>query len=351
MKTLKEIYDEMMLDFVRRTGVTTQGNCDLAARIYALAAQIYALQVQGEWVRKQSFPQTAEGEYLDRHAQMRGLERKPAACAQGVVRIGVAESANYLRGIPKGTVLMTEDRIRFKTTKTGLIGSGEMWVDVPVQAEQPGTSGNVPAGAITRFAVTPVSALTCINAEDCTGGTDEEDDEALRGRVLESFRMLSNGANAAYYRQLLMSDSAVAQAVVVPRPRGVGSADVYVSTPGGWPGYETLDRLQRLVDEQREIAVDVQVKMPDWWTQPVKIQVAVKPGYDAEEVKERVKTAIAGYFTGDLLGQDILRAKLGSLVYGCEGVENYNILAPKEDVAVNETEMVILGELTVEEMT
>lgn len=350
MKTLKEIYDEMMLDFVHRTGLTTLDSCDLAARMYALAAQIYALQVQGEWVRKQSFPQTAQGEYLDRHAQMRGLERKQAACAQGTVRISVAESADYLRGVPKGTVLITDDQRRFQTTKTGLIGRGEMWVDVPAQAEEPGTQGNVPAGAITRFAVTPVSAITCTNLEDFTGGSDEEGDEALRGRVLESFRMLSNGANAAYYRQLMMADSAVAQAVVVPRPRGVGSADVYVSTHTGWPGYETLERLQKLVDEQREIAVDVQVKTPGWRSLSVEVRVAVEDGYDADAVKENVRAAIAGYFTGDLLGQDILRARLGSLVFGCEGVKNYTILSPDGDIEVGETEIVILGDVTVEDM-
>lgn len=79
MKTVDEIYQEMLTCYAQRTGMEPEGGCDLAARLYALAAQVYALQVQTDWVARQSFPQTAEGESLDRHAQMRGLERKQAA--------------------------------------------------------------------------------------------------------------------------------------------------------------------------------------------------------------------------------------------------------------------------------
>ena len=52
--------------------------------MYALAAQIYSLYIQADWVARQAFPQTAEGEYLDCHAQLRSLERKGAvSCRQG----------------------------------------------------------------------------------------------------------------------------------------------------------------------------------------------------------------------------------------------------------------------------
>ena len=67
MKSVETLYREMTRDFAGRTGVTLVDSCDLAARMYALAAQIYALQVHSDWVRRQCFPQTAVGEYLDYH--------------------------------------------------------------------------------------------------------------------------------------------------------------------------------------------------------------------------------------------------------------------------------------------
>lgn len=84
MKTVEEIYQELLAAFGTRTGLEPRGGTDLSARMYALAAQVYGLYVQAEWVVRQAFPQTAQGEYLDQHAQLRGLTRKPAVQAEGV---------------------------------------------------------------------------------------------------------------------------------------------------------------------------------------------------------------------------------------------------------------------------
>ena len=43
--------------------------------------------------------------------------------------------------------------------------------------------------------------------------------------------------------------------------------------------------------------------------------------------------------------------KLGSVIYGWEGVENYRILSPTADVAAEETVLPEIATLTVEEMT
>ena len=83
MKTVDEIFEEMLACFGEKTGVELEAGCDLAVRLYAAAAQVYALYVQADWVARQAFPQTAEGEYLDLHAQLRSLERpgRWAPCA------------------------------------------------------------------------------------------------------------------------------------------------------------------------------------------------------------------------------------------------------------------------------
>ena len=350
MKSVEELYREMTRDFAGRTGVTMVDSCDLAARMYALAAQIYALQVHSDWVRRQCFPQTAVGENLDHHAKMRSLERKNATCAQGVVRFFAGEASELVRTIPKGTICMTPGLVRFETQTVGNLLAGEMWVDVPVRAAEAGIAGNAAAGTVTEMAVAPVGIVSCTNPEGITGGVDEEDDESLRERVLHSFRYLPNGANAAYYRQLAMADDEVAQAVVVPRPRGVGSVDVVVASPAGVPGEELLNRLQQALDKEREIAVNLVVRAPETVEVKVAVEVAAGKGYEAETVRERVKTALEGYFSGELLGENLLLAKLGSVIYGCEGVENYRINLPAADVAVEQAQLPVLTQLSVEAM-
>ena len=63
-----------------------------------------------------------------------------------------------------------------------------------------------------------------------------------------------------------------------------------------------------------------------------------------------VATAVE-WFTGKLLGQDVLRAKLGELIYHCEGVANYTITTPGADVPVDDDVLPVLGTLKVEAKT
>ena len=80
--TIEEIYQRLAADFQARTGRSAGASSDLAVRFYAVAAQIYSLYVQGEWTRRQCVPQTAQGEYLDKHAFLRGVTRRQAAKAE-----------------------------------------------------------------------------------------------------------------------------------------------------------------------------------------------------------------------------------------------------------------------------
>ena len=350
MKTIDEIYREMLACFGEETGLEPREGTDLSARMYALAAQVYALYVQADWVTRQAFPQTAEGEYLDYHAQLRSLERKPALPAQGTVRFTAGEAAQSDRSIPQGTVCMTAGLVRFATTQAAVLPAGELTVDVPVQALEPGTAGNVSAQTVVSMAVAPMGIASCTNPQAFAGGADGEGDEELRARILDTFRRLPNGANAAFYEQGALSFDQVAAAAVIPKPRGLGSVDVIVSTLAGTPGEELLEQLQDYFEQRREIAVDVQVKAPTPVTVNVAVQVKAKGGWDKTQVLDQVEEALEGWFDGKLLGQDVLLARLGSLIYGCDGVENYAVSAPAADLAVDADELPVLGTLSVEEM-
>ena len=350
MKTIDEIYREMLACFGEETGLEPREGTDLSARMYTLAAQVYALYVQADWVARQAFPQTAEGEYLDYHAQLRSLERKPALPAQGTVRFTAGEAAQSDRAIPEGTVCMTAGLVRFATTQAAVLPAGELTVDVPVQALEPGTAGNVSAQTVVSMAVAPMGIASCTNPQAFAGGADGEGDEELRARILDTFRRLPNGANAAFYEQGALSFDQVAAAAVIPKPRGLGSVDVIVSTLAGTPGEELLEQLQDYFEQRREIAVDVQVKAPAPVTVNVAVQVKAKGGWDKTQVLDQVEGALEGWFDGKLLGQDVLLARLGSLIYGCDGVENYAVSAPAADLAVDADELPVLGTLSVEEM-
>lgn len=352
MKELDTIYSEMLTAFSQASNYIPHNSCDLAARLYAAAAQIQALYHQAQWVLDQSFPQTAQGTYLEQHAALRGLKRDTAACATGVIRFGVSNTstASIDLTIEAGTVCMTKSGIRFTTTEDGVLPAGSSYVDVPAMAVTAGTDGNVAAGTITIMSAMPTGIKACINPEAFSGGVNAESDEDLRIRLLDSYKRLPNGANAAYYEQTALSYTGVAAAVAVGRPRGVGSVDVYIATDKGIPEQELLDAINEYLQQRREISVDLQVLAPT--VNAVDISVSILPStYTTfEEAQAQVDAALREAFTGSLLGKGVTLAYLGDLLYHLDGVSNYRISTPVGDVAASPTILPTLGSVTITEM-
>ena len=350
MRNIEEIYQELKAAFAARSGFAPGDGCDLAVRLWAAAAQIQALDMQADWVLDQSFPQTASGIYLDRHAAMRGLSRLPAAGAAGVLRFYVRDVSGEAITIESGTVCMTADEKRFQTMEAAVIQPGELYAEAEARALEVGSDGNVVAGAVCILTACPVSVTGCSNPAAFTGGCDAEDDETLRRRILENYQRLPNGANAAWYETTAMSHSGVAAAKAVGRARGIGTVDVYIAEESGPPSDELLAEVQADLQERREIAVDVQVLAPTAQTVNVSVELSVAGGHTFEEVKADAEEVIIGFFNGRLLGEPMRIAELGSRLYALEGVENYHILAPAEDIAGDSALLPVLGTLGVTEM-
>lgn len=347
MKTVEELYGAMMAAFTEKTGMEASDSGDLAVRLYAVAAQLYSLYVQADWTARQCFPQSAAGEYLDRHAALRGVSRRQAARAQGAIRFSVDSALTTDLTIPVGTVCMTTGLVRFETTQAAILPAGQTWVEVAAQAVEPGTVGNAAAGSVLSMAVAPVGVSRCSNPQPFLGGMDEEEDEVLRERVLETFKRLPNGANAAFYQQGALSFPQVAAASVIPRKRGVGTVDVVIATEAGIPDQALLVQVEAYFEARREIAVDVQVKAPTPKTVTVSVAVKAEESYDAAVVRREVETALTAFFGGKRLAKDLLRAELGRVVFGVPGVANYSLTSPAADVVVGADELPQVGSIEV----
>lgn len=346
-KTIDSIYAEMLAAFGEASGYLPSASCDLAARLYAAAAQIQGLYLQAQWLLDQSFPQTAKGEYLERHAYLRGLSRSVATCATGSLRFGLSLAVGGDLTVKSGTVCMTDTGIRFATTDNVVLKAGDLYVDAPAVALEPGKAGNVAANTVTIMAAMPVGIKACTNPEAFSGGDDAESDEDLRERLLDSYRRLPNGANAAYYEQTALSRTGVAAAVAVGRPRGVGSVDLYIATDAGLPDDTLLAEVNDYLQEKREISVDLRVLAPT--PQAINISAAILPasGFTFEEARTDVDAALREVFTGAMLGKGVSLAFLGNLLYDLESVENYSFASPTADLTASPTVLPCLGKVEI----
>lgn len=117
---------------------------------------------------------------------------------------------------------------------------------------------------------------------------------------------------------------------------------------GGTDG-ELLAEVTQDLGEKREIAVDVQVLAPETKTVDITLELDAGDG-NFDDLRLRVEAVLRMFFSGRLLGHDVLLAELGSLVYGVEGVQNYRFHTPTEDLAASDAVLPVLGELTITQM-
>ena len=349
MKEVSELYRQMLDVFTEKTGFSMDDSADLAVRLYAAAAQLQTLYIYADWALAQSFPQTAEGEYLDRHAALRGIARKDGEKAHGVLRFRVELAREDDLTIPAGTVCSTAGLVRFVTLEDAVIAAGDLYADAPAQAESAGSAGNTAAGTVTVMTQAPVGVAGVTNPAAFTGGTDGETDAALRERVLGSFIRLPNGANAAFYEQRALAHAGVRAASVIPRENGIGTVGVVIAAEDGVPSEALVAEVQADIQKVREIAVDVTVRAPSVKTVAVTAALTPKAGASFDEAKAAVTGALAAYFGGGMLGRSVYRAALGNVIYGTGLVENYRLSAPASDIAGAADRLPVLGTLRLTE--
>ncbi len=113
------------------------------------------------------------------------IEKSKTASVTGMVAIpqgranGIARFRNLtidLTGIPSGTVISTQANppIRFSTMEDAIVAAGfGKTVDVPIQAQEPGSAGNLPADTLIVFEGNLGASLAVINPDPTTGGSDK----------------------------------------------------------------------------------------------------------------------------------------------------------------------------------
>ncbi len=327
MRSYDEILVAMKAEFEEKAGFSPDDASDIGIRLKVLASQIYSLGAELDWLKRQAFPQTATGEELDKHAEMRGVIRKGAKKAAGYVVFYRDEPAVSDIFIPAGTVCITNGQplLRFLTVSDAIFPAGGWDLEVPVVAENAGTIFNVGSRAICALE-TPIEGIHGVtNDMPFYGGVNPESDEDLRRRLLQSFKVI-NGANSDFYKKEVLKFPEVRSANVAKHPRGTGTLDIYVTGYGVPLQQSKLNEIKAYLGTIREVSVDIEVKNAMYYYYNVTVNVTVDSGYSSEEVKGRVRKAIEDFFMVLEVGQPVILSKLGAAISAVEGVTDYTFV-------------------------
>jgi uncharacterized phage protein gp47/JayE len=234
----------------------------------ANAALAYLTLLYVSWVAKQLLPDTAETEWLDRHADiwLASNARKAATFASGTVTLtGINGTA-----VPAGTRFTSAGSLEYETTALVTIGAGA--TSAAVEAIDAGALGNQDAGETLTIssAISGVDATATVVS--ISGGADEETDDELRGRVLDRIRKPPMGGDADDYVAWALEVPGVTRAWCAPREMGAGSVTVRFMmddlradpdpSVSGFPLSGDVAAVQAHIDSLRPVTAQVFVEAP-----------------------------------------------------------------------------------------
>lgn len=282
------------------------------------------------------FPMYAYGEWLDYHAQMRGISRRPATASSGTLQLTVTKNTN----IPEGSQFSTasvdgQPSVVFETTQ-GKFNLPEGTTEVPVKCMQTGTAGNVIAGTVI-FKLSQLSGVTAVtNPEAITGGTEEEDDDSLRARIvsLDQSQSVSYVGSVADYKRWSLEVPGVGGVTVIPAQDDSGLVTLVITDSNGDPANEEIcqnvyDYIMSPADPELRLTapnVKLSVIPPTITELSISATVEVGTGSSLDSIKSAFIEAVQAYLDTARSDGEVRYTQIGKILAGIPGVYDYDAL-------------------------
>ena len=354
METYEEILLRMQDKYKKITGCDADDASDIGIRLKVLAGELLSIEANIDWLKNQMFAQTATGKQLEYHASERGLKRKAALCSTGTLSFSRESALDYDVLIPKGTVCSTTgvNGTRYETTDDAVLDAGKLSITVNAQSCEGGADKIASKGSVTVMVDPPAGITSVTNEAAFIGCAAEETDDELRARILNSYKNISNGTNSAFYKEEILKYDGVHSVSVVPLARGNGTVDIYVAGKGETLSSDIISKIQSGIDKLREINVDIKIKSPTLVKTGVKVNIYVEEGYTFSNVKNDCISAITDYYNNLGIGEPLLLADIGEVIYHIEGVKNYIYpLGGNLDVSATSSQLIVCEGIIINEGT
>lgn len=190
-----------------------------------------------DWIAKMAVPFTAEDEYLEGWAALRKVFRKAASPAQLTARFIGTPGKPLSAGAP----VVRGDGVSYTTVATGTVGS-DGTVVVTIIAAVGGVAGNADPGTVVSLGVAIDGIQTAgLIVGNVAAGSDIENDDGLRERMLEAYQNSPQGGDEQDYVGWAKDVPGVTRAWCAPNGFGAGTVVIYTmwdnaeAPHGGFP--------------------------------------------------------------------------------------------------------------------
>lgn len=342
---LADLVERVQEDFVSRLSLS--GPILRRSMVYALARVVagaaHLLHGFIEFLSRQVFPDQAEETYLLRWGALFGVTRTAAAAATGNVTItGTTGTV-----IPAGTLLQRADGAEYATDSEATLAAGT--ITTAVTAVVAGEDGNCLAGVTLAFEA-PIAGATSpatVASGDLTGGSDEEDIEDYRARVIARMQSPPHGGNAADYVAWAKEVAGVTRAWCYPLEGGAGTVTVrFVRDDDSGsiiPSAGEVSTVQTYIGALAPVTATVTVAAPT----PSSLNFNLRVTPDTTAVRNAVEEELADMILRIASpGGTIPLSQIEVAVGTADGVTDFSIVSPAADVTHATGVMAVMGTCT-----
>lgn len=307
------------------------------------------------------FPQWSTGKYLELLGNVVQIKRREATYAT----VDIVVTGTVGTYLPAGTAFSTSETdaegvITFISDNGYSIGEGGT-VTVHAIAEVAGKSGNVPEKTVILMQDVVDGVTQVENPEKASGGTDSEDDDTLRERILAGYQTNDESyvGNDADYKRWAESVQGMGTAIVVSEWNGPESVKIICTDANGEAASQDIldaiydyimspnSRLDRLAPPNTILTVSAPESIEITYSLNVKLDT----GYDLEKVKEAITASLENYYKTVPEEGALRYTRVGALISATNGVDDYdgllingkaeNVLVSAEQFPV--TKSIIIG--------
>lgn len=319
---------------------------------------------------RETYIRTAQGEFLDYRAVEHGTNRYAATNTEVKAKFNDDDGNPVNVNVGDRFASIAESPIFYTVIKANDDGTAEM------QAEEAGTSANSYLGQV--LPVTPNDNLAWAEIVEITiPARDEENDDHLRARLLNSNSWVAYGGNVADYLDMTSKISDVGATQVYPVWNGAGTVKLVILNNDLMPASQTLiKKVKEEIDpEDNEtqgyglapIDHRVTVVAPETFKVDITMNVTIAENANIDTIRTNIKASLEELFkslrrdwstidsvTGRGYKLTVYRSKILSRVMTLEGVANATmpqLNGKDEDLQLvfdnTTSQLPVLGEVTV----
>lgn len=303
-----------------------------------------------DYLIKQIFIQEADEEYLIKHGQMRRFPRKMSTKSSGSYEVPGSQGSI----IPKGTKVKRADNVTYTSIEESIV-SAKGSALVKIEADNVGKNGNASSGTIISF-ISPVPGVSThgkVDSFGLTGGSDIEEIESYRGRLLFFIQNPSTGGSKTDYIIWAKEVPGVTRAWCYPTESGAGTVTVRFmmddAYTNGIPLPGDVQRIKEHISTKQPATATVYVEAPI----PDTLNFVFESIYpmtteSGAAIESKLKSLIQSSSTEP--GGSIKLSKINGSISNATGNEDFKLNLPNTDINLDKGHISILGSITYPEV-